>query len=221
MIKETITSDDAVTSHQTIALIQNESSVHCTTADNIDIAIKDAADVDISNVNFNKNREQWQRRASSQSNIKVIPLTPKPQRHSEAWIQRPNHTPDLVMDLPLVSTSSPKETTKKSISVTANLSDAFATNDKFVESPPGLESPDMQTAAETFAKQNQCTLKKNTKVSTDSSVNNESHLVVVETQKASADKPQVKTKPQVLKKPVFPIAASEETNAKDQPEFST
>ncbi|KAK9758819.1 Variant SH3 domain [Popillia japonica] len=192
----------------------------------------DQIDIDESNVNFSLNREQWQRRANSQSNI-VIPQTLKANvaanRGSETWIQRQNHTPDLVMDLPLsVGHSSPKETTKKSISVSANLyvdNSSYGEDDscsiKTLVESVGPESPDMTTAAERFAKQNQCTLKKNIKVHIDSTGKTEltkpisADLVAItsptpERKYASVTnastttfKPQIKAKPPVLKKPVF------------------
>uniref|UniRef100_A0A0A9XYM4 SLIT-ROBO Rho GTPase-activating protein 1 n=3 Tax=Lygus hesperus TaxID=30085 RepID=A0A0A9XYM4_LYGHE len=77
----------------------------------------------------------------------------------------PAPTPDLVMDLP--------------------------TNPE--ESSGGLESPDMTTAAERFAKQNQCTLKKNTKTPKP----DQSSCSPVLLKKA-----QMKIKPEIMKKPV-------------------
>lgn len=74
-------------------------------------------------------------------------------------------TPDLVMDLP----TNPEEPSG------------------------GLESPDMTTAAERFAKQNQCTLKKNSKPSKPDPSTCSPVLL---------KKPQIKIKPEVMKKPV-------------------
>ena len=104
---------------------------------------------------FNQNRELWQRRAASQGHIDP-PQNPTLRHSQELWELRQKHTPDLVMDLPLVGSSSPKEGNDKSISEEDSSSSE--------SSSPGPESPDMTTAAERFAKQNQCTLKKNTKV---------------------------------------------------------
>lgn len=105
-----------------------------------------------SSTNFNQNRELWQRRAASQGHIDPPQNTSL--RHSqELWELRQKHTPDLVMDLPVVGSSSPKEGNDKSISE----EDSSGSE----SSSPGPESPDMTTAAERFAKQNQCTLKKN------------------------------------------------------------
>lgn len=210
------------------------------------LSTRDPSEIDNSNVNFSQNREQWQRRANSQSHIK-IPQTPKMNRHSEMWHHRQNHTPDLVMDLPLVGNSSPKETTKKSISMSANLYSENSLEDdtvstKSAESPTGPESPDMTTAAERFAKQNQCTLKKNTKIhiegdgSMDAN-NTVSDLIAIpspvpdrklnnvpeSTTSTSTFKPQIKAKPPVLKKPVFCVplhAASQEVLPKDQSELT-
>ncbi|KAK6643213.1 hypothetical protein RUM43_004717 [Polyplax serrata] len=102
--------------------------------------------------NFTQNRELWQRRAASQGQIEP----PVAQRQSQdLWELRQKQTPDLVMDLPVVGNQ--KEDlihNRSSIAEEEMGSEA---------SSPGPESPDM-TAAERFAKQNQCTLKKNTKV---------------------------------------------------------
>lgn len=204
------------------------------------------AEIDDSNVNFSQNREQWQRRANSQSHIKVS-NTLKSNRYSETWVPRQNHTPDLVMDLPLVGNSSPKETAKKSISISANLYSDSSEDDsvsvKSLESPTGPESPDMTTAAERFAKQNQCTLKKNTKIHSESSGSVEvtkpiSDLVAISSplterkyntvpdsagSTTTTFKPQVKAKPPVLKKPVFSVslpATPQEALRKDQPDLT-
>ncbi|XP_014468651.1 PREDICTED: SLIT-ROBO Rho GTPase-activating protein 1-like isoform X2 [Dinoponera quadriceps] len=119
--------------------------------------------------NFSANRELWQRRATSQTQ----PATPKSFRTSQEFREmRQKHTPDLVMDLPL----SAQDASKKS----ASSSSLSSSDDETPMSLPparaeaatsptgGPESPDMSTAAERFAKQNQCTLKKNTKTSSDS-----------------------------------------------------
>ena len=129
---------------------------------------------------FSANRELWQRRATSQTQLNP-PNTPSGKlfRASQEFREmRQKHTPDLVMDLPL----SAQDPSKKSAS-TSSLS---SSSDE--ESPGGLrprndgnlaavgpESPDMSTAAERFAKQNQCTLKKNTKSSVDNGKPKQEH----------------------------------------------
>lgn len=166
-------------------------------------------EIDSSNVNFSQNREQWQKRASTQ------PTTPgggagKDNKGVGVDV-RQNHTPDLVMDLPLVGNSSPKDSSKKTISL--NPEDA-----KTTPSPTGPESPDMSTAAERFAKQNQCTLKKNTKIHLDPSVDNtiseimpitspvhDRKYLVSNNSSTTTFKPQIKAKPPMLKKPVFSV----------------
>lgn len=208
-----------------------------------------------STINFSQNRELWQRRAASQGQID--PST-TPRHNQELWDLRQKHTPDLVMDLPFVG--SPKDGLDKTIAEEEPSGE--------VESP-GPESPDM-TAAERFAKQNQCTLKKNTKINLiKSKVTNE-----VITEKSAADveglsnflnsdkiiqvkselelvinpvthqqrltpklpvkfaaatnpaipsnKPQFKSKPQIMKKPVLPLPVpttqvSSEMSQKDVP----
>lgn len=151
---------------------------------------------------FAVNRENWQRRANSQSNIQISTL--QSNRKSES-LQRQSHTPDLVMDLPHEI-----DGTKKSISVSANLYECADDVPK-LESSPSLDSPEMQTAAERFAKQNQCTLRKNTKVHLEGSdvITLTSPMpdrkFVAENNSATITtfKPQIKSKPPVLKKPVF------------------
>ncbi|KAF5285233.1 hypothetical protein FQR65_LT13297 [Abscondita terminalis] len=188
-------------------------------------------EVDKSIVNFSQNREQWQRRATSQSNVSQ---TAKQNRQSER-IQRQNHTPDLVMDLPLVSSSSPKDLIKKSLSGSSNSVDSTLEEEtaslKSLESPTGPDSPDMQTAAERFAKQNQCTLKKNTKIHIDSSSTvsdlNDSDVLQMSTpiaERKCAIRPQIKAKPPVLKKPTFSVplhVASSEIMRPDQSDLPT
>lgn len=140
---------------------------------------------------FSASRELWQRRANAQ---------PEPSGR---------HTPDLVVDLP----------------------------GKAAEPEVNPDSPDMSTAAERFAKQNQCTLKKNTKKEGKEKdetadcglaseklreVKSELELVLnpaahqqrlkpklmfeaPSPQSGAASKPQVKAKPQILRKPVLPL----------------
>lgn len=243
--------DENVSHRTTININQSQSHnifVNSTPDDELALSssVGSTAEIDDSNVNFNKNREQWQRRASSQSHIKVS-QTLKSNRHSETWVQRQNHTPDLVMDLPLIGNSSPKEVAKKSISVSENLysdsSEDESVSVQSLESPTGPESPDMTTAAERFAKQNQCTLKKNTKILSESSDSINvtkpfSDLVAISSpmterkystlpdnagSTTTTFKPQVKVKPPVLKKPVFSVplpAAPQEVLRKDQPDLT-
>ncbi|XP_044764858.1 SLIT-ROBO Rho GTPase-activating protein 1-like isoform X3 [Coccinella septempunctata] len=172
--------------------------------------VKADGEIDESDVNFSQNRELWQRRANSQSNIQ-IPSGLKVNRHSESFVQRQNHTPDLVMDLPLLGNCSPKEIAKKSVYVSSTI-DA-GEGEKTMESPPSLDSPEMQTAAERFAKQNQCTLKKNTKVHIDntdmititSPMPDRKYATISGNLPTTTFKPQIKAKPPVLKKPAFAV----------------
>lgn len=134
---------------------------------------------------FSQNRELWQRRANSQSHLnQTASLVGK-----DLWEMRQKHTPDLVMDLPLAETAIPK--------VGGG------------DSPTGPESPDMTTAAERFAKQNQCTLKKNTKSgcqsrqsSSSSQEGKEGESKLGDTPPPLQPKPQLKAKPQLMRKPV-------------------
>lgn len=128
--------------------------------------------------NFSANRELWQRRATSQTqlmNTTVVPPTPKSSysRVSQEFREmRQKHTPDLVMDLPLSAQDPVGKKSASSSSLSSSDDETMMMPQQ--QAPPsraeaatsptgGPESPDMSTAAERFAKQNQCTLKKNTK----------------------------------------------------------
>ncbi|CAH1969108.1 unnamed protein product [Acanthoscelides obtectus] len=198
---------------------------------------KAQAEIDESNVNFSQNRELWQRRA-----LENAPMSPllKTHRLSEPYMQRQNHTPDLVMDLPLIGSQSPKEQITKSMSVIGTMyPDSSPEEESASTKPPdnssGADSPDMQTAAETFAKQNQCTLKKNKKVYSHESPEyvmitspmpdrKYATLGSTTTPSTTTFKPQPKTKPMVLKKPVFAVplrSVSIEMMCKDTPDLPT
>ena len=147
------------------------------------------------NVNFSQNKEIWQRRAASQTQMESSKSIVKGFRSSqEFWEMRQKHTPDLVMDLPLLGSSSPKEAGegKKSLSAASlsSLSSSSSSGEEeslvaeTVVSPTGPESPDMTTAAERFAKQNQCTLKKNTKASHGASIDAQTQTVKAATKRS-------------------------------------
>ncbi|KMQ96362.1 slit-robo rho gtpase-activating protein 1 [Lasius niger] len=139
--------------------------------------------------NFSANRELWQRRATSQTQLMsttVVPATPKSSSYSrvsqEFREMRQKHTPDLVMDLPLSAQDPVGKKSASSSSLSSSDDETMMIPSSLLppqqqqqqQTPPsraeaatsptgGPESPDMSTAAERFAKQNQCTLKKNTK----------------------------------------------------------
>nr|CAD7440201.1 unnamed protein product [Timema bartmani] len=148
------------------------------------------------NVNFSQSRELWQRRTASQNQLGPSTKVPTKNFRSnqEFWEMRQKHTPDLVMDLPVLG-SSPKETGggKKSSSTTSLTSLSSSSSSGEEETPPasenvisptGPESPDMTTAAERFAKQNQCTLKKNTKASHGASIDAQTQTIKAATKRA-------------------------------------
>ncbi|KAJ8926951.1 hypothetical protein NQ314_020803 [Rhamnusium bicolor] len=211
--------------------------VHKTKLEGPEVNCKpESAEIDESNVNFSQNRELWQRRA----NLESTPASPllKSHRFSEPYIQRQNHTPDLVMDLPLIGNSSPKEQLTKSMTVLGNMypdssPDEEVSPTKILESATGADSPDMQTAAETFAKQNQCTLKKNKKIHIESSeyvaitspmLDRKYATLGSNPNATSTFKPHTKTKPMVFKKPVFSVplrSVSIEMMCKDPPDLPT
>lgn len=196
------------------------------------------SEIDESNVNFSQSRELWQRRSNSESTS--VPLLLKSHRLSEPYLQRQNHTPDLVMDLPLVGNSSPKELVTKPLAEfvethTDSSPDEEAAISKSVDCS-NAESPEMQTAAETFAKQSQSTLKKNKKVHLSE---NADYLTITSPvpdrkyatlggnspAKTTTFKPQFASKPIVLKKPVFPAplrsVSIETMSCKDPPDLPT
>ncbi|RLU15857.1 hypothetical protein DMN91_011613 [Ooceraea biroi] len=134
--------------------------------------------------NFSANRELWQRRATSQTQLVNATVPPKSSSYSRASQEfremRQKHTPDLVMDLPLSAQDPVGKKSASSSSLSSSdeetmiLPSSLLAPQQQQQQPPsraeaatsptgGPESPDMSTAAERFAKQNQCTLKKNTK----------------------------------------------------------
>lgn len=108
---------------------------------------------------FVRRRDLWEKRTSitSTSTAPVVPATTTPSQP-----QRPKHTPDLVMDLPpsLPLSSSPKEGDSLVDPASRQRHESDSSSGSSNSSSPG--SPDMTTAAETFAMQNQSTLKKST-----------------------------------------------------------
>ncbi|KAK2581026.1 hypothetical protein KPH14_006074 [Odynerus spinipes] len=140
---------------------------------------------------FSANRELWQRRATSQTQLNPPIATSNSTncqksssyRSSQEFREmRQKQTPDLVMDLPLAAQDASKKSASSSslsssddettiISGTSSVVVVQPTRTEAATSPtgPGPESPDMSTAAERFAKQNQCTLKKNTKTNPEGS----------------------------------------------------
>ncbi|XP_066594494.1 SLIT-ROBO Rho GTPase-activating protein 1-like isoform X2 [Prorops nasuta] len=122
---------------------------------------------------FSANRELWQRRAASQTQLvnPPLPMSKSFRTSQEFREMRQKHTPDLVMDLPLsAQDASKKSASSSSLSSSDDEAPLHPVRIEASTSPTGgPESPDMSTAAERFAKQNQCTLKKNTKTNPESS----------------------------------------------------
>ncbi|CAB0031918.1 unnamed protein product [Trichogramma brassicae] len=122
---------------------------------------------------FSANRELWQRRAASQGQLLPPVPGPKPQTPRatpDLREFRQKHAPDLVLDLPpSAQEAKPVPGAAEEIADESNNEgEAEPINQAALQPtvncsiPPssGPESPDMSTAAERFAKQNQCTLKK-------------------------------------------------------------
>ncbi|XP_074103591.1 SLIT-ROBO Rho GTPase-activating protein 1 isoform X2 [Cotesia typhae] len=152
--------------------INSQPSIHLNDSDNND------EDNNKEATTFSANRELWQKRANSQTQLTppVPPTTPKNFRASQEFREmRQKHTPDLVMDLPLAAQDASKKSASSSSLNSSDDENSLAppTRNGSEKSPSnGPESPDMSTAAERFAKQNQCTLKKNTKSGNTNTSNN-------------------------------------------------
>ncbi|CAG7729345.1 unnamed protein product [Allacma fusca] len=196
---------------------------------------------------------------------------PNFQSNIQFWEQRSRlgsgHTPDLVMDLPVaVSSSAAGDVLHSGEDTSAPFPDDSSPSSSVKSDSPnssGAESPDsvVMTAAECFAKANQCTLKKNqqcpsshpesspassllghnfhTPLELDGTVTSQEEIMsdaassrssnintcfpgaktqinLFETKdiKVGIAKPQVKVKPQVLKKPSFPAQLIEKNERK-------
>lgn len=113
---------------------------------------------------FVRKRDMWEKRSSVTSQPAGQPSPqPQPQPVAQLHQQRQKHTPDLVMDLPpsLPLSSSPKEGDGLVDPASRQRHESGSSSSgSSNSSSPG--SPDMTTAAETFAMQNQNTLKKST-----------------------------------------------------------
>ena len=119
-----------------------------------------ASDLSLDGTNFRANQSLWEQRANGGKAAQSQPLlvgspSPKIGKRRELWDQHKKlqkQTPDLVMDLPIdtLLSSSPK-------SECASESDDASEQES---SSVNLDSPEV-SAAERFAKSNQCTLKKN------------------------------------------------------------
>lgn len=107
---------------------------------------------------FVRRRDLWEKRTSITSATTASVASPA----IPSQPQRPKHTPDLVMDLPpsLPLSSSPKEGDSLVDPASRQRHESESSSGSSNSSSPG--SPDMTTAAETFAMQNQSTLKKST-----------------------------------------------------------
>ncbi|XP_043684355.1 SLIT-ROBO Rho GTPase-activating protein 1-like isoform X1 [Vespula pensylvanica] len=161
---------------------QNSSSNGCTFPGGGSGGQSTEEDIQHEQTTFSANRELWQRRATSQTQLNP-PIPPggnttttssKSYRSSQEFREmRQKQTPDLVMDLPLsAQDASKKSASSSSLSSSDDETSVVLptrTTEAATSPTGGPESPDMSTAAERFAKQNQCTLKKNTKTNPEGS----------------------------------------------------
>lgn len=154
---------------------------------------------------FDHKIQLWRKRADSQGSIDRPKPLPAARHHVQhADLKGPGGAPDLVMDLPVRSSSS---SSSSSEGVPAAAGEEFQGPCGAATQEP--DSPDMGTAAERFAKQNQCTLKKYSKpmpLPQGAQTNGKPELPP-----KSSGKPPLKAKPQIFKKPVF-IATTKTTN---------
>lgn len=171
-----------------------------------------AKSLSVGDDSFDHKIQLWRKRADSQGSIdrpKPLPAArhchqqngqqvfhhqqhhhPQQHYHFAADPKGSGGAPDLVMDLPVGSETGGCSTSG------SGAADATAetreTAGNAVSQEP--DSPDMGTAAERFAKQNQCTLKKYSK---PVQANGKPELP------PKSSKPPLKAKPQIFKKPVF------------------
>lgn len=159
-----------------------------------------AKSLSVGDDSFDHKIQLWRKRADSQGSIdrKPLPAVRHQLLQQTAVDMKGNGgAPDLVMDLP-ARTSGGEVAQDTNAAVAAS------------QEP---DSPDMGTAAERFAKQNQCTLKKYSKpvppVPQLANGSNKPDLPPKST------KPPLKAKPQIYKKPVF--LAAGKTNDEPAP----
>ncbi len=171
---EPIYAEPTKTAHQ-----RNKSSVSCNAAigGGGGTATGDYQPLNI----FQQNREKWQKIAigegSSNDTKKAAAAT---QQQSNILTSRNRLQPDLVMDLPLTQDN----TTPPLSSGSASASSSLQSLDKLQSQEN--EDPESMTLGEHFAKQNQCTLKKNEKFA-DSSPNSKKPIAEVKPQDSTTD----------------------------------
>ncbi|XP_050441195.1 SLIT-ROBO Rho GTPase-activating protein 1-like isoform X2 [Adelges cooleyi] len=139
---------------------------------------KHSKSLSVGDDSFDQKIQLWRRRADSQG---AMDKHNKKQPQGKGGGER---APDLVMDLPVRSAA-------QSLGATAVVCGA-----KKTAADP--DSPDMGTAAERFAKQNQCTLKKYSKPPPVPTIGDKPELP------PKLNKPPIKAKPQIFKKPPYP-----------------
>lgn len=166
-----------------------------------------AKSLSVGDDSFDHKIQLWRKRADSHGSIDRPKPLPAARHHVQnADLKTPGGAPDLVMDLPVRPSSS-----SSSSSSSEGISGATGQE---CQGPCGAtaqepDSPDMGTAAERFAKQNQCTLKKYSKpipLPSPPQANGKPELPP-----KSSGKPPLKAKPQIFKKPVF-LATTKATN---------
>lgn len=216
-------SQSPISSDKINLIVSSQTSKSLDSVEKVKVGDTDGECIDERNMDFSHNRELWQKRATSQTGQETTHSHHVKTTTARSWLQK--HTPDLVMDLPLDDNCSPKKNVRKSNLAVCPTGEDDTISVLSMESPTGPESPDMSTAAERFAKQNQCTLKKNTKrmehqqqqqqqqqqsqqqqfteQKHDAAATKSGTSVPVQQKVSGVTKPQIKAKPQVLKKPLL------------------
>lgn len=131
---------------------------------------------------FQQNREKWQKLSQTEGLNKTdtSKATATSTQQSSILTSRNRIQPDLVMDLPLTQDN----TTPPLSSGSASTSSSLTSLDK-LQAQTTEENEESMTLGEHFAKQNQCTLKKNEKYS-DSSPNSKKPTAEVKPQDMSS-----------------------------------
>ncbi|XP_025413471.1 SLIT-ROBO Rho GTPase-activating protein 1-like isoform X3 [Sipha flava] len=165
-----------------------------------------AKSLSVGDDSFDHKIQLWRKRADSHGSIDRPKPMPAARHHVQnADLKVSGGAPDLVMDLPVRSSSSSSSSSTSS----SERMPGGAAGQEFL-GPCGAavqepDSPDMGTAAERFAKQNQCTLKKYSKpmpLPSPAQTNGKPELPP-----KSSGKPPLKAKPQIFKKPMFLASA--------------
>lgn len=183
-----------------------------------------AKSLSVGDDSFDHKIRLWRKRADSQGSIdRPKPMPAAARLHQYTDLKGSGGAPDLVMDLPVRSVPG---ATAVSVSSSFSSSSSCSSDTELRTTGRGgkddegcsaaaaaavrePDSPDMSTAAERFAKQNQCTLKKYSKPLPPLPSALQQHAANGKPElPPKSGKPPLKAKPQLFKKPVFPASSS-------------